>query len=194
MSLRARGDHDGPLLRRWRPTQPGAGLTRRSGADAAPAPTDRVGDVTECAGTSRLTGMRSWRRPGRMVVWVLVAAVAAAGYASTRPAATRPGVYPRSPRAWFDAYMAAAVDDPARVCRVLFAPELAARYDHTRAGSCLAYFADVQDSAVRVRGLTTADSTAVVRLRQATAPRYAWSVVLGRRGGGWQAVALISGQ
>lgn len=193
MSLRARGDHDGPHLRRWRPAPPGTGLTRRSGADAAPAPTDAAGDAMGYAETPRLTNTRSWRRPGgRMVAWALAAAVAAAGYAATRPAA-QPGLYPRSPRAWFDAYMAAAVDDPTRVCRVLFAPELAARYHHTRAGSCRSYFADVQDSAVRIRGITAADGTAVVRLRQAQAPRYAWSVVLGRHGGGWQAVALITG-
>jgi hypothetical protein len=88
--------------------------------------------------------------------------------------------------------MAAAVDDPARVCGTLFAPELAARYRHTKPGSCLAFFSDVQDSPVRIRRIVQSDGTAVIEARQ-THTRLAWSVVLARHDGGWRAVDLISG-
>ena len=90
--------------------------------------------------------------------------------------------------------MAAAVDDPARVCRVLFAPQLAAGYRQSAAGSCESYFADVQDSAVRIERIAQSNDTAVIELRQRRAPRYRWSAVLARHGGGWRAVALVGGR
>ena len=90
--------------------------------------------------------------------------------------------------------MAAAVDDPARVCQVLFAPELAASYRHSAAGSCESYFSDVQDSAVRIQRIVQSDGTAVIELRQRRAPRYRWNVVLARHAGGWRAVALVGGR
>ena len=90
--------------------------------------------------------------------------------------------------------MAAAVDDPARVCHVLFAPELAASYRHSAAGSCESYFADVQDSAVQIERIVQSDGTAVIELRQRRAPRYRWNAVLARHAGGWRAVALVGGR
>ena len=136
---------------------------------------------------------RQSRAARRAIVFVVVAALAAAGVASTRPRTARPAVYPPSPRAWFDAYMAAAVDDPARVCQTLFAPELAARYRHTRPGSCRAFFAGVQDSQVRIRRIVESGDVAVIEARQSRPPRAPWSVVLARQGGGWRAVDLVSG-
>jgi hypothetical protein len=134
------------------------------------------------------------RRHGRgAVVAVLVVAVAVAGYAWARRAPAS-GRYPLTPRAWFDAYLAAAVDDPGRVCRVLFAPELAAQYRHSSRHSCRGFFSDVQDTAVRIAQIVAADGSAVIELRQTHAPRYGWNVVLGRHDGGWQAVALVSGR
>jgi hypothetical protein len=121
---------------------------------------------------------------------IAIAAAASAG----RQAHAITAASPRTPQAWFDAYMAAAVDDPARVCRVLFAPELASSYGHTPSGSCEHYFADVQDSAVRVQRIVQSDATAVVEVRQARAPRYRWNAILARHAGGWRAVAVVGGR
>jgi len=190
MSTRARGDHDRAYLRRWRPKQPGAGPRRRADAHPPSAPPDqRLPDAVLEIGTPE---PRTRSRAGRRaLIFVVVAALAGGGVASTRPHTTPSAADPPSPRAWFDAYLAAAVDDPARVCRTLFASELAARYRHSRPGSCLAYFSEVQDSPVRIRRMIQSDGTAVIEVRQ-TDPRLAWSVVLGRHDGGWRAVELIS--
>jgi hypothetical protein len=133
-------------------------------------------------------------RRGRLFLAVLaVAAVTAAVSATTRRASPTPLVADlTTPRAWFDDYLAAAVDDPARVCHVLLAPELAASYRHTTAGSCMRYFGDVQDSGVRIQRIVHSSGTAVIELRQSHPPVYRWSVVLGRHGAGWRAVAVIS--
>jgi hypothetical protein len=189
MSTRARGDHDRPYMRPWRPKQPGAGPLRRADVHPPPAPPDDgPQDVFEVGSREPQTRSRAGRRA---IIFVVVAALAGAGMASTRALTPRPVVYPSSPRAWFDAYLAAAVDEPARVCGTLFAPELAARYRHTRLGSCLAFFSDVQDSPVRIQRIVESDGTAVIDARQ-THPSLAWNVVLARHGGGWRAVDLIS--
>jgi len=88
--------------------------------------------------------------------------------------------------------MAAAVDYPARVCGVLFAPELAATYSRTRQRSCQAYFRGASDSAVQIVGIGVYEHTAVVRLRQRLAPRDEWAVVLDRVDHGWRAVDVLS--
>ena len=114
MSTRARGDHDRAYLHRWRPKQPGTSSPRRApqltwpdDPDHRPAP---VGAVE--SDPPPPPPQRQSRAARRAVVFAVVAALAAAGVASTRPRTAQPAVYPSSPRAWFDAYMAAAVDDP----------------------------------------------------------------------------------
>lgn len=195
MSTRARGDHDRAYLHPWRPKQPGTSSPRRAPQLTWPDdPVDRpasVGGVESHPAPS--PPQRQSRAGQRAVVFVVVAALAAAGVASTRPRAAQPAVFPPSPRAWFDAYMAAAVDDPSRVCQTLLAPELAARYRQARPGSCRAFFAGVQDTQVRIRRIVESGGVAVIDARQSRPPRAPWSVVLARRGGGWRAVDLLSG-
>jgi hypothetical protein len=192
MSTRARGDHDRPYMRPWRPKQPGVGPLRRAGVhppSSAPSTHSELPDaVLEVGSPEPQTRSRAGRRA---IMFIVVAALAGAGMASTRAPTRRPVVYPPTPRAWFDAYLAAAVDAPARVCRTLFAPALAARYRNARPGSCLAFFADVRDSPVRIGRVDQSGATAVIEARQ-THPRLAWSVVLARHDGGWRAVDLIS--
>lgn len=53
---------------------------------------------------------------------VAVGGVAAAGELASAPARLQ---LPATPRAWLDAYEAAAIDNPSRVCSELFAPQLA---------------------------------------------------------------------
>jgi hypothetical protein len=118
------------------------------------------------------------------------AAIRARFGASTR----RASPYPTTPRAWFDAYMAAAVDDPEQVCRVLFSPEFARTYNQTPQHSCLGYFTHVADTQVQIQTIRTYRSTAVVRLRQRYPPRYYWGVVLDQVDQGWRAVDLLGGR
>jgi hypothetical protein len=130
---------------------------------------------------------------------VVAAAAAAAlgggiGWAARSSTALKsPGRYPATPRQWFDAYMAAAVDDPGRVCDLLFSPQLAARYGHGPRSSCLRYYADVSNTSVTVERVVRFGETAVVHLMQRNRARSPWYVVLTRRDGGWQAVDLLSG-
>ena len=127
-----------------------------------------------------------------MVMVALLGASVVGYLARPIPAAPRLSPYPPTPRAWFDAYMAAAVDDSARVCSVLFTPGLAGTYSQTPQRSCQAYFRRGSDSAVQIVGIRVSGNTAVVRLRQRLAPRDDWAVVLDRLDGGWRAVDLLS--
>jgi hypothetical protein len=193
MSARARGDHDSPYMHPWRPKRPGTGPLRRADQHSEAG---AAGDAVPCRPDwSAVAGRRPKSRVARRAgVAILVLVMAGAAYASERPARSHTHLYPSTPRAWLDAYLSTAVDNPSWVCRVLFAPELAARYRHTRPGSCTAFFFTVEDSGVRIRRIVQSDGAAVIELRQAHPPRYAWNVVLARQGGSWQAVDLVGGQ
>src|SRR5205823_219120 len=95
-----------------------------------------------------------------------------------------------TPRAWLDAYEAAALDNPSRVCSELFAPQLARAYAHGAPGGCRGYFRRVTSSSVTVRRIFEQGSTAVLELRQTLGHRD-WAVVLARQHRGWQAVDLL---
>jgi hypothetical protein len=101
-------------------------------------------------------------------------------------------VLPASPRAWLDAYDAAAVASPARVCSELFAPELASVFARAAHGSCERYFGNVSSRSLKVLGVSRAGATAVLDLQE-TAGRVEWAVVLDRDSSGWRAVALFGG-
>lgn len=192
MSTRARGDHDWPRTTAWRPprsTGSRPDLSERAGEDEV------GGELHPEVGGNDMQWL-----PRRRRLWLAVAMLAAAAIAvAAAPSGRRAhpvarAAYPTTPRAWFDAYMAAAVDDPTRVCHVLFTPELVATYRDSSAGSCENYFADVQDSAVQIARIVQSHSTAVIELRQRRAPRYRWNAVLARIAGGWRAVALVGGR
>jgi hypothetical protein len=99
---------------------------------------------------------------------------------------------PATPRAWLDAYEAAAVDNPSRVCSELFAPELAQAYGKALRSNCTSYFERITSFSVAVRRVLQAGATAVLELHQTVRPRD-WAVVLSRGPGGWQAVDLLPG-
>ena len=100
---------------------------------------------------------------------------------------------PATPRAWLDAYEAAAVDNPSRVCSELFAPQLAQAYGKALHGSCTSYFKQITSFSVVVRRVLQDGGTAVLELRQTVRPRD-WAVVLNRQPGGWRAVDLLGGK
>jgi hypothetical protein len=136
-------------------------------------------------------------RAGRLLLVLAVlavAAIAAASSAGRRTSSPPVGGSVSTPRGWFDAYLAAAVDDPDRVCPTLFSTQLAVSYRRTPSGSCERYFADVQDTGVRVQRIVSERGTAVVELRQTHSPRYGWNVILARQAGGWRAVAILDGR
>ena len=141
-------------------------------------------------------------RPPRALAWRRAAAFLCAGAAAAAGGVVVLGeLAPGSarlrlsatPRAWLDAYEAAAVDNPSRVCSELFSPQLAVAYGRAmRSGTCTSYFERITSFSVVVRRVLQDGDTAVLELRQTVRPRD-WAVVLSRGSGGWQAVDLLPG-
>jgi hypothetical protein len=125
---------------------------------------------------------------------LLAAGLVGGGWAVVKLAAQPvPTRLPPTPRAWLDAYEAAAIDDPARVCSELFSPQLAQAYATAMHGSCRSYFQEITSVSVRIRRVLQEDRTAVLELQQSVRPRV-WTIVLSREQGGWQAVDLVGGR
>ncbi len=173
MMARIRGEHHTSWAR-WRPT---ASRDVAAVARAARVPTAPAGGV-------------SWR--GAVALLAAAVAIAAGGLvAGGELSSGRGGLrLPASPRAWLDAYEAAAIDNPSRVCSALFSPQLAQAYGRTIRGSCTTYFEQITSFSVLIRRVLQDGDTAVLELRQTVRPRD-WAVVLSRRPGGWQAVDLL---
>ena len=135
------------------------------------------------------------RRAARWLVALVV--VGSAGWLAASWSLATPVQVPRrlpaTPRAWLDAYEAAAIDNPSRVCSELFSPELAQAYGKAVGGSCASYFARITSFSVVVRRVLRDGETAVLELRQTVRPRD-WAVVLSLRAGGWRAVDLLPGE
>ena len=175
MSARIRGEH-ATGRGRWRP----------------PAARDPVAPARARPYTHRPAKALSWRHAVALLVAaaaIAVGGVAAAGGLAPGPAQLR---LPASPRAWLDAYEAAAIDNPSRVCSELFAPALAETYATAMHGSCTRYFEQITSFSVVVRRVLEDRGTAVLELRQSVRPRD-WAVVISRGPAGWQAVDLLPG-
>ena len=190
MIARIRGEHD-TRAARWRP--------RNASLAGTPpqATTDGLGAREPEPLTSdgqHLTQHRSRRRPVARAVRLL--AMVGIGYLATtwclqqisQPRAA--GRLPATPRAWLDAYEAAAIDKPSRVCSRLFTPALAAVYAHAAHSSCSRYFDRITSSSVTIRRILREGGTAVLELRQ-TLSHTGWAVVLNHQSTGWQAVDLL---
>jgi hypothetical protein len=179
MIVRIRGEHDA-RWGRWRPTK------ARESAGAPPRQTAGVVD--------RQTGADA---PRRRVLWSSLIGVSVAVGCLTAllwlsPSQARSQL-PATPRAWLDAYEAAAIDNPSRVCSELFAAQLAQAYGKALHGSCTNYFKQSTSFSVVVRRVLQDGGTAVLELRQTVRPRD-WAVVLDRQPGGWRAVDLLAGK
>ena len=192
MIARIRGEHNAHWGR-WRPS-----ASRENAAPGRPRVAAAAKDelaARDADGRPRGTRSRQ-RRVGRWIVGLAVAMIA--GYLAVNWSVSElsPGLalprLPATPRAWLDAYEAAAVDNPGRVCSELFAPALAAAYARAVHGSCADYFRRMTSFSVVVRRVLSAGDTAVLELRQTVRPRD-WAVVLDRRRNGWQAVDLLTG-
>ena len=177
MIARVRGEHD-TGWGRWRPA-----ADRDVGA--APGP--------EVPRSQRERKALPWRRAS--LASLAAGAAIAVGYVFVGGGVTpdrAPAELPATPRAWLDAYEAAAIDNPSEVCSELFAPELAHAYAKVLHSSCTSYFERITSFSVVVRRVVRDGSTALLELHQTVRPRD-WAVVLSRRPGGWQAVDLLPG-
>ena len=180
MIARIRGEHDA-RWGRWRPTK---------ARETADAPARQTAPVVD-----RQSGAERAAAPGPVVelaigVSVTVGCLTAIWWLSPSPARSQ---LPATPRAWLDAYEAAAIDNPSRVCSELFAPQLAQAYGKALHGSCTSYFKQITSFSVVVRRVLQDGGTAVLELRQTVRPRD-WAVVLNRQPGGWRAVDLLAGK
>jgi len=182
------------------PTQPPEPSPAELTELARQAAADAVAELATAAATD-LAGARTVRRRrsrARSTLLMLAVAIglfaAAAGQGGSAPAASDESALPASPRQWVDAYMAAAVDDPHRVCSQLLAPPLAAQFAAAaHASSCTGYFAHVRSTSLQVRRVLHDGGTAVVELHQ-TVEKTDWNVVLDHHGDGWRAIDLVPGR
>jgi len=177
MIVRIRGEHD-TRWGRWRPAAARDGGASEPGA-ARPQ--------------HAAAAVRVRRRPGALMA--ATAMIAMVGVATAALLSYRPAPAPRlpvTPRAWLDAYEAAAVDNPSRVCSELFAPELAQAYGKALRSSCTSDFERITSFSVAVRRVLQDGATAVLELHQTVRPRD-WAVVLSRGPQGWRAVDLLPG-
>lgn len=180
MIARSRGEHD----RRWGQTRPLAVRELAApGSVALPRQPNR-----------ELGGGRRRGRRFRLMVLGMAGGLVLAGWALARfSSGTAPARLPATPRAWLDAYEAAAVDNPGRVCSELFAPQLARAYSRSVHASCRGYFRQITSFSVVVHRELEDGPTAVLELHQTVRPRE-WAVVLSRHGRGWRAIDLVTGQ
>lgn len=214
--VRWRGEHHARGI--WQPRR-SAGQTpvpnasvpeaRPQPTPAAPAPedvtelarraaVDAVAQVAGVAAADMAFAREARRRRARARTTALTLAVAIAftviSIGQGSPAAgSRKAALPTTPRQWVDAYLAAAIDDPSRVCSQLFSPALAAIYAAAAHGSCTRYFARESSTSTEVRRILKDGNTAVAELHQ-TIEKNSWDVVLNRRGSGWRAVDLVAGR
>jgi hypothetical protein len=184
MIARHRGEHDN----RWGRSRPG--LTRPPAPPpAVPQPTEaRAVALPRAPGPTRQ--FRRWAIPLTAAVGIVLAAI---WLLPQLRAPTAARALPQTPRAWLDAYEAAVIDNPGRVCSALFSPQLAAAYGRAIHATCPSYFRQITSYSVTVRRVFREQQTAVVELHQTVAPRD-WAIVLNRRRDGWQAVDLLPGK
>jgi hypothetical protein len=183
---RIRGDHDARWAR-WRPARQAndrQSTTRGHLTPGRQSPTLRA-------------RARRWRRAtwglGTLAAVIVLVLAGAWGVEQLNPTPAVPVArLPATPRAWLDAYLAAAVDDPQEVCSQLFAPQLTVVYAHAAHSSCPGFFGRMTSSSVIVRRMLSDGATTVLELRQKIG-HADWAVVLDRRPSGWQAVDLLTG-
>ena len=180
MIARIRGEHDA-RWGRWLPT---------TARETAASPRLTAGGVARQSGARRPLHRPVLWSPVAIAVSLAVVCLTVILWLSPSPARSQ---LPATPRAWLDAYEAAAVDNPSRVCSELFAPQLAQAYGKALHGSCTTYFKQITSYSVVLRRVIQDGGTAVLELRQTVRPRD-WAVVLTRQPEGWRAVDLLAGK
>ena len=190
MIARYRGEHHARGI--WQPRRP-------SNPSPGPAPNDSAAPAAELGPDSGLlefrvapeSGPRVHHHTRTVVLLVLLGLIASLVGQRLGADPTTQSTLPGTPRQWVDAYEAAALDHPGRVCSQLFSPQLAAAYAAQSHISCAGYFARVSSSSLRIRGIYQDGDAAVVQMRQ-TVQHTNWAAILDRHGAGWRAVELIA--
>lgn len=157
-----------------------------------------MADLAAAAGNHVASARATRRRRSRVRTTALMLAVAIGLFAVSAGQGLTGGgrnssPLPDTPRHWVDAYEAAVIDNPHRVCTELLSPQLAAAYAAAAHGSCNSYFAQIKSTSLRTRRILEGGSAAVVELHQ-TIEDTNWNVMLKRHGDGWQAVDLVPGR
>jgi hypothetical protein len=139
-------------------------------------------------------------RPRRLrrahAIWLLAAIATAV--ALTLALTERGGAstsLPATPRQWVNAWAAAAVDDPGRICHTLYAPALAAVYKPDTGKTCMAYFSNTSSPSFRIRHVLVDGDAAAVEARE-TGQRPHWgyfTMLLSHVDGGWKAIDIVPG-
>jgi hypothetical protein len=198
MIARHRGEHHARGL--WHPRRNGAEKPAAPPAADVPAVARRAARqaVLELAGAAAsdppaAQASPRWRVLGRAALLLALGVAAFGAHELLAGAHTTANSLPATPRQWIDAYEAAVVDNPQRVCTALFSPQLARAYGASAHSSCTSYFTRVRSTSIRVRRILQDGGTAVVELHQ-TVERTDWDVVLDRRDLGWRAVDLVPGR
>jgi len=175
--------------------RPGADMAEIAREAAAGAVAELAAAVASNVASARAARRRRSRlRTTALTLAIAVGLFAVSASPGTTTGARNGGVLPATtPRQWVDAYEAAAVDNPHRVCTELLSPQLAAAYATAVHGSCSGYFARIRSTSLHVRRVLQDGGAAVVELHQ-TIEKTDWDVVLDRRGSGWRAVDLVLGR
>jgi hypothetical protein len=132
------------------------------------------------------------RRLWASIAIVLVLAVIALQHHGRPTADTS---LPSTPTQWVDQWTAAAIDNPGRVCRQLFAPALAAVFKADVGRSCLDYYNDVNAKSFRIRHVLVDGNAAAVEVREVgMRPNWGYvTMLLSHLKQGWQAVDIVPG-
>jgi hypothetical protein len=146
MIARVRGEHQDHWTR-WRPS-----TGRTFGQTEQLDPPDEA-LVLGGREPAPLRSRSVWlHRLGAVVRWLTLLVVVSVVYVAiswgVHQLTPEPARLPATPRAWLDAYEAAALDNPSRVCSELFVPQLASAYAHGAPGGCRGYFGRVTSSSV----------------------------------------------
>jgi hypothetical protein len=197
MIARHRGEHHGRGL--WHPRRNGAEKPAAQQAADMPAAARRAARdaVLELATASASdpAAARAARRSRAQakILLLLLAGVTAFLAHDLLVGDHTTSQLPATPRQWVDAYEAAVVDNPQRVCTELFSPQLARAYRTVEHTSCTSYFTRVRSTSIQMRRILHDGETAVVELHQ-TIERTDWNIVLDRHDAGWRAVDLVPGR
>jgi hypothetical protein len=99
---------------------------------------------------------------------------------------------PATPIAWVDAFSAGVARDSGDTCGRLLSPAFRVALEREVHESCASYYAHTRVMSIRVLQILRSGDTAAIEIRYWPHGGYT-TFVLGRRAGGWQAVAIVPG-
>jgi len=188
--------HRGDEMRehsRWRPAILASPTVLST--EPAPPPDELAGELADDAPDLAQSPSRTFRRSRALIA--IAALVIAAALASRQHTGSAPAAIglPTTPRAWIQAWTAASLDNPERVCGTLFSPALVAAFRSSTGHSCSSYYNLVKSTSFRIEHVLQDGPTAAVEAHQVSAPRK-WgyfTVLLSHVRGGWQAIDIVPG-